>query len=268
MVALSVVCFEFGRAVGVEEPLESQVFTVPVPGRKRGSCVVAAAHYCAGSASVQIGYCGKMPLAAVAVVVAPTAVLASAGQIIYSLEGGTGLAAEDGQILRSVHNPALKPSFAAAIVLRSVADNLPKTIDSAVCSFADKFGNPVRIKVIDKELSIVGAGPDVAAEVYSPQSFAAKFQTVDEDASGVARVGVVVGVRGVPLEENLVLSVAVGIAYRAVAGAVCGYLTVRHNLVGRGVQGDGNIVLRAGCLELPAAFRGLGRAGLHGIDSV
>ena len=254
--------------MGVEEPLESQVFAVPVPGCKSGSCVVAAAHYCAGPASVQIGYCGKMPLAAVAVVVAPTAVLASAGQIIYSLEGGTGLAAEDGQILRSVHNPALKPSFAAAIVLRSVADNLPKTIDSAVCSFADKFGNPVRIKVIDKELSIVGAGPDVAAEVYSPQSFAAKFQTVDEDASGVARVGVVVGVRGVPLEENLVLSVAVGIAYRAVAGAVCGYLTVRHNLVGRGVQGDGNIVLRAGCLELPAAFRGLGRAGLHGIDSV
>ena len=111
-------------------------------------------------------------------------------------------------------------------------------------------------------------GSYIASQVYPPEPFAAEFQTVDEDAAGVSCMGVVVGVRRIPLEEDLVLSVTIGIANRAVAGAVSGYLTVRHNLVCGSLQGYGYIVFVVPGFESPAALGGLRRTGPYGIYGI
>jgi hypothetical protein len=66
----------------------------------------------------------------------------------------------------------------------------------------------------------VRTGADVAPEVDPPHPAAAQPVGVDVDVAGVARLGVVLGVGGVPLEDHLVAAVTVEVAHAHVVGGV------------------------------------------------
>ena len=116
-------------------------------------------------------------------------------------------------------------------------------VSGAVSCLADEFRTAVAVEVIDHKLGVVGASANVASKVNSPKPLAAEFQAIDEYGSGIAVVGVVVGVAGIPLEEKLIFPVPVGVSKRAVPGRVAGCLAVRHNLVGRSFYRDVEIRL-------------------------
>lgn len=67
----------------------------------------------------------------------------------------------------------------------------------------------VSIEIIDDELGVVGAGSDVAPQVDAPESSAIHFVGIQDYVSGGSVVGVVVGVGGVPLDDDFVGSVVV-----------------------------------------------------------
>ena len=66
----------------------------------------------------------------------------------------------------------------------------------------------------------MGAGTDVLAQVDAPEFSAVKFQTIDDNVAGIAIVRVVMGIRRIPFQEQLILSVAIHIAHRTVVGPV------------------------------------------------
>ena len=81
-----------------------------------------------------------------------------------------------------------------------------------------QFCASVAIKVINHELRVVGTGTNVHAEVDTPQLAAVEFVTVKKDIIGLVALRIVLRGRGVPLHEDLILTVAVYITHRTVIG--------------------------------------------------
>ena len=75
-----------------------------------------------------------------------------------------------------------------------------------------QLGLAVAVEVVDHELRVVRAGADVLPQVDAPQPPAVELVRVQVDVAGAARLRVVLGVGGIPLEDELVLSVTVEIA--------------------------------------------------------
>ena len=115
-----------------------------------------------------------------------------------------------------------------AIVLRRVADDLSLPIDGAVSRLARHFRAPVAVEVVDDELRVVGAGPDVPAEIDPPEPCPVQLVGVEDHVAGHAAGRGVARVRRIPLEHDLVLAVAIEIA---------GARVVRVVGVGRGRAG-------------------------------
>src|SRR5690606_26866980 len=90
------------------------------------------------------------------------------------------------------------------------------------------LGAAVAVEVVDQELGVVGTGADVDAQVDPPQQGAVELVGVEVGVAGVAALGDVLGVGRVPLDDVLVLPVAVDVADAEVVGGV------RVRLAGRG----------------------------------
>ena len=71
----------------------------------------------------------------------------------------------------------------------------------------------VAVEVVYHELRVVGAGTDVKAEVDTPELCAVELIAVDDAGGRAAAVGVVLAVRRIPLDEKLVLAVAIDITH-------------------------------------------------------
>ena len=248
VVALAIPGGQRRIAVRIEEPAQLELLAVPVPSGQRGAGVVAAAHHRARMDAVQISDGGQVAVGAVGVAVAPGAVLAASRDIVHRGHRGTGAAVEDGQVLLALHDAAQGAALVLAVVSIGVADHLAGAVLGGVGGLADHLRAAVAVEVVDDELGVVGAGPDVAAEIDPPQALARELDTVDVDLAGVAVVGIVVGVGRIPFQEDLIFAVPVHVAHGAVIGRVDGPLTVGHDAVGRCLDGDGNV-----------AFRGAGR---------
>ena len=96
------------------------------------------------------------------------------------------------------------------------------------------------------------AAPDVDAHIDSPKQSVLfrvllwqDFVAVEEGRACETVVGVVVGVGGVPLEDNLILPVAVDISHRGIVGRVGVGLTVGGHAVGGLLELHGQIALRS-----------------------
>ena len=75
---------------------------------------------------------------------------------------------------------------------------VPGPSTGAVGGLHGDLGLAVAVVVVDLELGVVRAGPDVPAEVDPPQAGAVELVGVDVDVAGVAGLGVVLGVRRDP----------------------------------------------------------------------
>ena len=127
-----------------------------------------------------------------------------------------GLPVEHGQELR----PGQDVAAGVAVVGVRVADDLTGARPRRVGRLHGDLGPTVAVVVVHLELGVVGAGPDVAAEVDAPQPRAVEPVRVDEDVAGVAGLRVVLGVGRVPLQDDLELPVAVEVAHAGVVGRV------------------------------------------------
>src|SRR5690606_475377 len=98
------------------------------------------------------------------------------------------------------------------------------------------LGLAVTVEVVDQELGVVGSGPDVHAQVDAVEQGAVQLVRVDVDVAGVALLGDVLGVGGVPLDDVLVLPVPVHVTDAHVVGGVGVRLPHRGDAVGRALQ--------------------------------
>jgi hypothetical protein len=124
-----------------------------------------------------------------------------------------GRALEEGQELGTLKDVPV----GVAVVRLGVADDLARTVDGAVGGLHDGLGPAVGVQVVDHHLRVVGAGPDVVAEVDAPQPGAVQLVGVDVHVPGVAGPGVVLGVGRILLQDDLVRAVAVDITLASLA---------------------------------------------------
>ncbi len=94
----------------------------------------------------------------------------------------------------------------------------------------------VTVEVVDEELGVVRARPDVDAEADAVEQGAVETVGVEVHRPGVADLGDVLGVARVPLHHVLVLAVAVHVTDAHVVGAVGVALTRRRHAVRRLAQ--------------------------------
>ena len=82
------------------------------------------------------------------------------------------------------------------------------------------FGHAVAVEVIDQVLGIVRAGSDIGSQVDTPKLLSVQGVRVQQHIAGAAAKRIVLGIRGIPLEDDLVASVPVEVPDRTVVGAV------------------------------------------------
>ena len=146
-----------------------------------------------------------------------------------------------------------------AVVGQRVAYHAAFAVACAVAGAHHHLGLAVAVEVIHDEGGVVGAAADVPAQVDAPEQRAVKAVTIEKGRARVAIVGVVVGVRGVPFQDDLIFSVAVDIAYAGVVGSIevapavgrlsVGGLLQLHRQVAFGSVGSEGVA----AIELPAA---------------
>src|SRR5665647_1524433 len=168
--------------VGVEHPAQAEVGPVEVVGCQHGTGVVAAGEDRARRLPVEVGNPGEEPVDAVAVAVAPVGDVAPGRGVVDGVDGGTGLAVEDGEELRAGQDV----TGAGAVVGVFVTDHLTHAVDRAVRGLDHDLGLAVAVEVEHEQLGVVRSGPDVAAHGDAPQLLALEGVGVDEDLTGVA----------------------------------------------------------------------------------
>jgi hypothetical protein len=107
-----------------------------------------------------------------------------------------------------------------SIVLRRIADHLALAVHRAVSGLAGYLRAPVTVEVVDHELGVVRAGANVPAEIDAPQPLPVERVRIDQHAPRDTRRRGVACVRRLPLQDDLVLAVAIEIADARVVGAV------------------------------------------------
>src|SRR5690606_39704768 len=137
-----------------------------------------------------------------------------------------------------------------------VADDGAAAVHGAVGGLHRDLGPAVAVVVVDLELGVVRAGPDVAAQVDPPQAGAVQLDAVEVDGVGHAGLGVVLGVVRLPLQHQVQAAVAVQVADAGVVGVVAA-----------GGRGDGHVEVAGGEPERRFGGRALG-AAVHRADRV
>src|SRR5699024_11557252 len=138
-----------------------------------------------------------------AVVVAPVGDVPARRHVVDRVERPAGGPFEDGQVFGAVEDGA----GVVADVGVGVADHGALAVGGAVGRLDDDLGRAVGVVVVHLGLAVVGAGADVHAQVDPPQLGAVELVRVQEHVAGVAGLGVVLGVGGVPFEDQLELAV-------------------------------------------------------------
>ena len=136
---------------------------------------------------------------------------------------------------------------AVAPVGGAVAYHAALAVGGAVGGLHHQLGTSVTVEVVDHKLGVVGAGADVVPKVDAPQAGAVQTVAVYVHVAGKPGKRVVLGIRGLPFQEYLVLTVAVYIARAGVVGMVG-----VAGAVGRGAAGgllylDGQVALGGIC---------------------
>ena len=144
-----------------------------------------------------------------------------------------GQSVKDGQqFLASLHTSFLVAMVSLvvyhpySIIICSLRNITSCGIERARCCLAYKLSTSIEIEVIDKELGIVSPGTDITSEVNPPQLRAVEAVTVENDIACISVMGIIVGVRGVPFEYELIVPITVYIAYAAVIRRVSIWLPV------------------------------------------
>ena len=232
VVALVHVGLADGRIVGVKDPPLNQLRTVEVIGGRNGAGVVTTGDHHGRLLAVEVGGGCQEPVDPVSVRVTPRANISARRGVVDRVDSRAGLTVEDGEVLRSGEHVAA----GVAVVGPSIADHCADAIHRAVRRLHDDLGLAVTVIVEDLELGVVRSGPDVVAQVDPPQPRAIELVGVDVDVAGVAGLGVVLRVGRVPLEDDLVLAIAVDVSDGGVSCTVGVGLTVLGVSIGRLVE--------------------------------
>ena len=265
VVALSCIAAPLG-GVGVEGPADCQLFAVEVVGGDARAGVVAATEDGAQVLAVEVAAGGQETVAAVGVVVAPAAQLTALGDIVDGADGTSALALKAGDPFRALVDEAAACSLAVHVVRPSrtaellagvvvglvgcrvrladmigvgIAEDGACAVDGAVAGANKELSTAVAIEVCHDEGRIVSTAANVGAEVDAPHGGAVQAQGFENGGRCDAAVAVVFGVGGVPLQDNLHLSVAIEVCHGGVVGVVGESSSGRSaGHTGRRIKGD------------------------------
>ena len=99
------------------------------------------------------------------------------------------------------------------IVCQAVADHMSQGIACAVGSADDQFCMSVAVEIVDDERHVVSTRADVDTQIDAPETSTVETVAVEECRSCIAVVGIVVGIGGIPFQDDLILSVAIDISH-------------------------------------------------------
>ena len=247
---------------GVKRPALHQLLIDYVIGGSSHTGVIASSGDYAGVYAVQICHCAPEPIHTIAVAVTPLGNRATSRLIVDGVQRCAGAAVEQGVVLRSgEHIPA-----GIAVVLGGIADDCTLAVHRAVRRLAGHLRLAIAVEVRHKELGVVCAGTDVLAQVNAPQACAVQPVAVNEDIAGLALLGVILGVGGIPLHKDLIGAVTVHIAHRAVIGRIgaaasCGRIQIQLKIA---LVGDQGALLRGNHL---AAFYCIHTVGIRTLSA-
>ena len=144
---------------------------------------------------------------------------------------------------------------AIAPVGRGVANHLALSVNSPVGRLHHHFCTTVAIEVVYHKLCVMSTCADVVSQIDAPQLCTIQPVAVDIGVSSKSGKHIVFGIRGVPLQEYLILSVTIHITDAGVIGMIGVALPVGRNTVGRLIDGNGQIAVgRAGLQRVGAVF--------------
>ena len=179
--------------------------------------VVASAENAAGIVvrSIEIGCSGEITLTTVAVIsfivlatpvvpiigacsLAQFSLCVSIGVVGDCMDGGTRLAIKYGEVFVSTVDASGTRAMVLCVVGSLddlVSGNLVHIISLSIFGagsrFAHHFGLAVTIVVVHLELSVVGTGANIHAQIYSPEFGAVKLIAVNVDIVCLTVIGVV-----------------------------------------------------------------------------
>lgn len=159
--------------VCIKDPARRELAFSIIPGRQHGPAIVTTTHDNARPDSVKVRHTRQEPvhsiagrvIAAVAADSTPAADVAPGGDVIGCYQCGTRQSVEDREKLRPVEDLP----FPVDPIRIGLADHGFFSIDGSIRRLAGNLGSTVAIKIIDHELSIMGAFTDISAEIDSPQ---------------------------------------------------------------------------------------------------
>jgi hypothetical protein len=93
-------------------------------------------------------------------------------------------------------------------------------IGSARGGFDHQFSTAIAIEVVDDKRNVMGSGTDVRTHVDAPKERAIETVTVEERGTGIAIVRVIAGIGRFPLQDDLILSVAIDISHAGIVGGI------------------------------------------------
>ncbi len=222
----------------VEGPDSGERAVAPVPGREHGASVITSGHNEAGPLSVEISDARQEAVHAIAVTVAPIADSPARDDVASGGHSRAGLSIEDGQKFR----PGEDVARGVAKIGVRVSNYCAHAVNGPVGRLAGDLGLPVAVKIVDLKLRVVSAGANVATEVDAPQPRPTELVSVEVDVARVAGLRIVLRVRGVPFDDDLVLAVAVEIADATVVRAVSVILARRRHARRRNLQGNAQVL--------------------------
>ena len=221
------------RLVGVEHPVLFEFLTVPVPGSDDATGIVAAAEDGRCMLAVQIAHGSQHTVRAVGIVVAPVLGSATLWHVRFGIHRFASQSVKNGDIIRpgqdtACHGPPFLVIFApfllrtgcrallaslVTVVSLSVAYDVSLAVSCSVGSANDELCPPVTVQVIDDERHIVGSAADVDTHVDAPEQRTVQPIAVEEGRAGISVMSIVVGIRRIPFQNNLILSVTVNICH-------------------------------------------------------
>ena len=154
------------------------------------------------------------------------------------MDSAPRLSVEDGQVFRSAEDATALIAVVSGVVgtadtlvVSSLSNVAAGTVHGTRCRLADQLSTSVAVEVVDHELGVVCSGADVVTQADTPKHFTVLGQcvAVNEDGGGEPVTGVVGGIRRFPLQKQLVLTVAVGVAHGTVVGGINIRSAARHS---------------------------------------
>ena len=85
----------------------------------------------------------------------------------------------------------------------------------------------------------MGSTADISSQIDAPEAGTVQAVTVEQGAAGKTVVGIVVAIGGIPLQNYLILSVAIHVAHRGIIGGIGEGTAVGSFAVSRFVHRNG-----------------------------